>query len=115
MEFHAPGARLLRALQTTGTAAGSKLFDASLMLERRPISSAALSAALLRHPFMTLKVVAAIYYQALRLWLKNSRFIPIPGKRRPVRGEDMMKASLISEPRPDCADRRVLRTGQAAL
>lgn len=77
--FTRPGERLIAHLQNQKD--GGKLFDASLMIERRPISSAALSAALLRYPFMTLKVVAAIYYQALRLWLKKTPFHPHPGKK----------------------------------
>jgi len=77
--FTRPGERLFAHLQNHRD--GGKLFDASLMTERRPISSAALSAALLRYPFMTLKVVAAIYYQALRLWLKKTPFYPHPGKK----------------------------------
>jgi hypothetical protein len=77
--FTRPGERLIAHLQNQQD--GGKLFDASLMIERRPISSAALAAALLRYPFMTLKVVAAIYYQALRLWLKKTPFHPHPGKK----------------------------------
>jgi len=42
-----------------------------LQLERREIGSAALAQALLFFPFMTLKVIAAIHWQALRLWLKH--------------------------------------------
>jgi DUF1365 family protein len=60
---------------------GGKLFDATLFLERRTISSASLAGALLRHPFMTLNVVGAIYWQALRLWLKKIPFHPHPGKK----------------------------------
>jgi DUF1365 family protein len=77
--FTRPEERLFVHLQNHRD--GGKLFDASLMTERRPISSAALAAALLRYPFMTLKVVAAIYYQALRLWLKKTPFHPHPGKK----------------------------------
>jgi hypothetical protein len=60
---------------------GDKLFDASLMIDRQPISSGSLAAALLRYPLMTMKVVTAIYYQALRLWLKKVPFHTHPGKK----------------------------------
>jgi DUF1365 family protein len=77
--FMRPGKRLFVHLKNQQQ--GKKLFDASLFIDRQPISSASLSAALLRYPFMTLKVVAAIYYQALRLWLKKVPLHPHPDKK----------------------------------
>lgn len=59
-----------------------KIFDATLTLQRRPISSAALNGAVLQFPVMTMKVVAAIYYQALRLWLKRVPLYTHPGTLR---------------------------------
>src|SRR5512138_1997757 len=47
------------------------IFDATLALRRTPITAASLAVALLRFPWMTLQVVAAIHWQALRLWLKR--------------------------------------------
>jgi len=47
------------------------VFDAALRLRRRPVSAAALAGALARFPFMTARVIAAIHWQALRLWLKR--------------------------------------------
>ena len=58
--------------------AGRHLFDATLRLERRPISAKNLASILLRFPVMTLGVVAAIYFEALRLWLKRTPLFDHP-------------------------------------
>jgi DUF1365 family protein len=50
---------------------GVRLFDATMPLHRRELTGATLAWALIRWPFMTLKVVGAIHWQALRLWLKK--------------------------------------------
>jgi uncharacterized protein len=57
---------------------GERVFDATLALRRRPISRRALTALLLRHPPMTMKVSGAIYAEALRLRLKGIRPHPHP-------------------------------------
>lgn len=48
-----------------------KIFDATMHLERRPITGLQLAGALIRHPSMTLKVMAAIHWEALKLWIKR--------------------------------------------
>jgi len=50
------------------------LMAAAMTAERRPLTDRALLAALVRIPFETLKVTAAIHWEALRLWLKGARF-----------------------------------------
>jgi DUF1365 family protein len=60
---------------------GEKLFDASLALQRRKMTRKALTGALLRYPMLTGKVVAMIYWQALRLILKRTPFFSHPNKR----------------------------------
>jgi DUF1365 family protein len=63
-----------------------KLFDATLSLERRPMNSNNLKRVLLAYPPMTLKVVAMIYWQALRLTWKGVPVYTHPSKR--LYGED---------------------------
>ena len=86
--FSAPGERVgvHMALSEHVDGAGAmprKLFDATLALRRMPIGGASLAVVLLRHPFMTLQVIAAIHWQALRLWLKRIPFHAHPGNTQP--------------------------------
>lgn len=46
-------------------------FDATLKLTRQPINHKNLANALIKHPFMTGKVITAIHWQALKLWFKG--------------------------------------------
>lgn len=56
-------------------------FDATLVLRRRPIDSRNLAAVLLHFPFMTLRVVLAIHWQALLLWCRRNPVHDHPDKR----------------------------------
>jgi DUF1365 family protein len=73
MRYHwrsnTPDQRLV--LHMANTADGEKVFDATLSLSARPLTGASLNALLFRYPFMTAKVALAIYWQALRLYLKG--------------------------------------------
>jgi DUF1365 family protein len=62
---------------------GRVVFDATMNLHRKPINSANLAHALLAFPAMTTKVVAGIYWQALKLVLKRTPFFTHPIKLTP--------------------------------
>jgi uncharacterized protein len=53
---------------------GERVFDATLDLSRREIGAASLARALVAFPCMTASVMAGIYTQALRLWMKRIPF-----------------------------------------
>lgn len=59
-----------------------KFFDATMTLRRRKIDTQSLTSVLLRFPFMTAKVMVAIYWNALRLWLKGCPFYSHPRKMK---------------------------------
>lgn len=50
---------------------GEPILTATFSGRRRPLSDASLLAMLLRHPLMTVKIVAAIHYEAVRLMWKG--------------------------------------------
>lgn len=48
------------------------LFDATLLLKKTEINPSNLRTLIFTHPFMTIKTVAAIYWQALKLFIKRT-------------------------------------------
>ena len=58
---------------------GQRVLDATLALRWRPWEPAEIRRTLVRFPWMTAKVILAIHYQALRLFLKRLRYYPHPG------------------------------------
>lgn len=56
-------------------------FDATLMLDRKPLNGANLARALLRFPAMSLRIVIAIYWQALLIFLRRTPFYDHPNSK----------------------------------
>ena len=75
-EFSEPDNSLLVHMQNH-TAKG-RYFDATLTMKRWPLNGGVLSRAVISYPFMTLKVIGTIHWQALKLWLKGAPFYPHP-------------------------------------
>lgn len=76
--FRSPGQTLHMHIENHQA---QKVFDATLMLSRQPLTRRSLNNALRKIPFMTLKTVLAIYWQALLLWLKRVPIHPHPVNR----------------------------------
>lgn len=84
--FSEPDAAL--AVHMENVRDGVPHFDATMTLRRQPISGRTLAGVLLAYPFMTLQVIGAIYFEALRLFLKRIPFLDHPaslahGQERP--------------------------------
>lgn len=81
--YSEPGPTLGMHLADLDRATGERMFDATLTLRRRPITTRSLARMLVVHPWMTARVTALIYWQALRLWWKGAPFFVHPSKREP--------------------------------
>lgn len=78
--FNTPGERLTVHMENARN--GGKIFDATLVLEREEIAAGSLARVLGSFPFMTLKIILAIHWQALKLWVKGVPVHDHPGKKQ---------------------------------
>ena len=68
----APGERLRLAIHETRD--GVPILDATLAGERKALTDGAMLKQVLAMPWMTLKVVAGIHWEAFKLWLRGAKF-----------------------------------------
>jgi DUF1365 family protein len=81
--FSRPGEKLV--VHMANRSGDATLFDATLALERRAIDGLSLAGALLRFPLPSLRVLGAIYWNALLLKAKRVPFFVHPAKRNAER------------------------------
>lgn len=90
--FTPPGERLVAHMNTYKE--GKANFDATLQLKRRPWGEKHLMRALMSYPFMTLRVIAGIHWEALRLWAKGVPVYTHPAKRGAAGSKQAAKGTL---------------------
>jgi DUF1365 family protein len=74
--FSVPSERLLVRMQNFKD--GEHSFAATLALRKVPITTGALLGLLIGFPLMTAKVIGAIHWEALKLWIKRTPFYAHP-------------------------------------
>jgi DUF1365 family protein len=71
-----PAAALTAHMNVLSKPSGARLFDATLVLERRPWTASSIRHTLAAFPLMTAKVMAAIHFEAMRLRWKGVPEVP---------------------------------------
>ena len=79
--IRSPGEHTLIHIESHPDSGEAKLFDATLTLARQPFERDTLMRLLLRWPWMTMKVLLGIYWQALRLFIKRTPIFSHPETR----------------------------------
>jgi uncharacterized protein len=86
-QFRVEASKQKLSIGIVDRAAKGAVLAASLTASRREMTDRALLGLFLRSPAATLKVIAAIHWQALKLWLKGAKFRSAPaGSEQPVSG-----------------------------
>jgi hypothetical protein len=78
--LHQPGETL--SVRLANHEQGRKIFDADVQLKRRELTTGWMTWMVVRYPFQTLRVFAAIYWQAFKLWWKKCPPYPHPRHKR---------------------------------
>jgi hypothetical protein len=101
-----PGKRVkLRILETDRE---GPLLAATFNGRRESLTTAALLRSLFALPLVTLKIVAAIHWEALRLWLKGARLVPRPHAAVANTPRSTLATSLATGKRGDYSHRALM-------
>jgi len=100
-QLHTPGEALVvhMALRAADGADTAPVFGATLALRRVPITGPSLAGTLLHFPWVTAKVIAAIHWEALRLWLKRVPIFDHPTRSRTARSAAAVRATTTEQRR----------------
>ena len=85
-KFSQPGENLMVHMENLDK--GEIFFDAKMVLSQKELKPQTLNGVLLKHPLLSLKVIMAIYFQALKLWVKKCPFYSHPSKIQGSREAD---------------------------
>lgn len=83
-QLSVPGPRL--NVSIASVVQGEELFQAGMSLRAHPLDRQNLRRMMLANPAMSATVMAAIYFQAARLWIKRAPFFPHPNQAAPASG-----------------------------
>ncbi|MEQ1822397.1 MAG: DUF1365 domain-containing protein [Fimbriimonadaceae bacterium] len=78
--FNRPDKNLVVHMENQESAA--RVFDATLVLKRRPLTRSNVRLMSFRHPWSTRAVICRIYIQALKLWMKRVPVHPHPSRAK---------------------------------
>jgi len=79
---------------------GGAVLSAVFSGTRKDVNDSTLAAMLLRYPLMTIKIIAAIHVEALRLWLKGVPVLPYRPASRSISSSIAAGDTVRSGPRP---------------
>jgi DUF1365 family protein len=74
------------SVNISGSSSGRALIHAAMRGDRRPLTDGQLLRVFFAHPLVTLKVIGAIHWEALRLWRKGLRIYPHNSAASPAKG-----------------------------
>ena len=80
--FHKPAEKLNVVMQNRNAGHRKVIFDSTLTLQRMPLTTNVLIKTFIKFPFVTLKTMLAIYWQALKLFIKKVPFYTHPLKEK---------------------------------
>ena len=104
--FTEPSRQLVVHMNTV--AKGNAFFDATLNLEHRPWTRRELHRVLRQYPFITLRVIAAIHWQAFQLWRKHLPVYTRPSRRKPGPAANLQfERPAVTPAAPDESNERV--------